>query len=70
MKICPLCNVACLEPHQELLWWNKCPICAYSELTPDKDPLMRTPNIEACSQVDNLVQERFDKDTSHLPKKS
>lgn len=32
MKICTSCSVACLEPHPELIWWKKCPICGYSAL--------------------------------------
>jgi hypothetical protein len=29
MEICAECHVALLEPHPELVWWKKCPVCGY-----------------------------------------
>ncbi len=30
-KICTECHCAVMEPHSELLFWFKCPICGFSE---------------------------------------
>jgi hypothetical protein len=35
VRVCQNCYVAVLEPHPELFWWFKCPICAYSEFNLD-----------------------------------
>ena len=34
-KVCPECRVAILRPHHELVYWFKCPTCAYCEFNLD-----------------------------------
>jgi hypothetical protein len=35
METCSNCNVACLEPHPQFMWWLKCPICGFCKKNED-----------------------------------
>ncbi len=67
MRICPNCHSACLNPHPELLWWTKCPICAFCELTPQKDPLQKVPHLAALDAVEAAAQDRNSKELIKKP---
>lgn len=30
-KVCKKCHCAVMEPHHELVFWFKCPICGFTE---------------------------------------
>lgn len=38
MDTCPECHVAILEPHPELQWWRKCPVCGFCNFNLNKVP--------------------------------
>ncbi len=70
MTICSECHIAVMEPHPELHWWRKCPICGFSallkcEIHPkywafvDRDPLMRDSFTQAIAIIEADQDIRF-----------